>query len=246
MTGFNLHLGVVQNVNVSKRTIDIIEISSSNLSTVNYRDIYCPDIVEHLFVPQVGYTVLFLTLSSIPGTQSVVLPIKFYSSKANGENEDSTKSYYTGALQAEGDQVFASNGGTSVSIQEQAVVINAGSQTIKINKDASETVMNYDSLQINGKDGFVISQEQGSNELTISKGSTKITLGDGEINIVSDETINLNAANVNIANEPTVKGQTLFNWLSNHQHVYVSPGGTTTTKTDLTNPLPQSVLVKEQ
>jgi hypothetical protein len=102
--------------------------------------------------------------------------------------------------------------------------------------------MNYDSLQINGKDGFVISQEQGSNELTISKGSTKITLGDGEINIVSDETINLNAANVNIANEPTVKGQTLFNWLNTHVHGDPVSGSTTPP----TQQLDQSVLVKEQ
>lgn len=246
MNNINLHLGVVQNVNIQARTVDIIEISNSNMSTVNYRDVYCQDISEHMIMPQAGYTVLFMTISAVPGTQSVAIPIKFFSSALNGDNDTSTKTYYTGALQAEGDQVLASNGGTSVAIQEQAVVINAGSQTIKLNKNDSQTVINYDSLQINGRDGFVITQDQGSNELVITKGDTKITLADSEINIVSNETINLNAANVNIANEPTVKGQTLFNWLSNHQHAYVSPSGAAITTTDLTNPLPQSVLVKEQ
>jgi hypothetical protein len=256
MNNINLHLGVVQNVNIQARTVDIIEISNSNMSTVNYRDVYCQDISEHMIMPQAGYTVLFITISAVPGTQSVAIPIKFFSSALNGDNDTSTKTYYTGALQAEGDQVLASNGGTSVAIQEQAVVINAGSQTIKLNKNDSQTVINYDSLQINGRDGFIITQDQGSNELVITKGDTKITLADSEINIVSNETINLNgsktvnvtAPNVNIANEPTVKGQSLFNWLSNHQHLYVPSGSTTPvpTTTDLTNPLPQSVLVKEQ
>ena len=254
MNNLNLQLGVVQNVNIQARTVDIIEISSSNMSTVNYRDVYCQDISEHMIMPQAGYTVLFLTVSAVPGTQAVAIPIKFFSSALNGDNDTSTKTYYTGALQAEGDQVLASNGGTSVAIQEQAVVVNAGSQTIKLDKNNSQTVINYDSLQINGRDGFVITQDQGSNELVITKGDTKITIADSEINIVSNETINLNgsktvnvnAPNVNIANEPTVKGQTLFNWLSNHQHAYVSPSGAAITTTDLTNPLPQSVLVKEQ
>lgn len=256
MNNLNLHLGVVQNVNIQARTVDIIEISSSNMSTVNYRDVYCQDISEHMIMPQAGYTVLFLTVSAVPGTQAVAIPIKFFSSALNGDNDTSTKTYYTGALQAEGDQVLASNGGTSVAIQEQAVVVNAGSQTIKLDKNNSQTVINYDSLQINARDGFVITQDQGSNELVITKGgaSLTITMNDGKINIVSNDTINLNAnktvnvnaPNVNIANEPTVKGQSLFNWLSNHQHSYVSPEGPAITEIDPKNPLQQSVLVKEQ
>lgn len=242
MSNLDLHLGVIQNVNVAKRTIDIIDISQSDVSSVNYNNVYFADILENQIIPQVGYTVLFLTVSAVPGTESIAIPIKYYSSVLNGDNEGSLKSLFKDALQNVGDRVLASPGGTSLSLLEQAVIINSGSQTIKLDKNNSQTVINYDSLTINGSDGLTINQKQGSNTLTISKGNTKITLDDDNINISTDKQINLNANNINIGGESTVKGQSLLQWLNTHTHPCSdgSTAGPTTTQAQ------DTLLVKEQ
>ena len=207
MVNLELHLGVIQNVNVENRTIDIVDISKSNVTSVNYQNVYFADILENQIIPQIGYTVLFLTVSAVPGTEALVMPIRYYSSVLNGDEQDSLKSLYKDALQVPGDQVSASTGGTSVSVIEQAVIINAGSQTIKLDKNNSQTVIKYDSLVINGADGFKITQEQGSNTMTISKGNTTITLDDDQVTI-NTPTINVQGKQVNMENtaQPDGKG----------------------------------------
>lgn len=241
MANLELHLGVIQNVNVAKRTIDIIDISKSNVTSVNYQDVYFADILENQIIPQIGYTVLFLTVSAVPGTEAIVIPVRYYSSVLNGDSEGSLKSLFKDALQAAGDRIMASPGGTSVSVLEQVVVINAGSQTIKLDKNESQTVIKYDSLVINGTDGLTITQPQGSNTLTISKGNTTITLDDENINISTENQINLNANNINIGGESTVKGQSLLQWLNTHTHP--CPDGSTG---PAANPAQDTLLVKEQ
>lgn len=207
MADLELHLGVIQNVNVAKRTIDIIDISKSNVTSVNYRDVYFADTLENQIIPQIGYTVLFLTVSTVPGTEAIAIPIKYYSSVLNGDNAKSLKSLFKEALQTTGDQILATPGGTSMSLLEQAVIINAGSQTIKLDKNNSQTVIKYDSLVINGADGLIIKQEQGSNTMTISKGNTTITLDDDQVTI-STPTINVQGKQVNMENtaQPDGKG----------------------------------------
>lgn len=243
MVNLELHLGVIQNVNIKNRTIDIVDISKSNVTSVNYRDVYFGDIIEKQLIPQVGYTVLFVTLSVVAGTESIVMPIKYYSSVLNGDEENSFKSLFKDALQATGDQILATPGGTSLSLLEQAVIINAGSQTIKIDKNNSQTVINYDSLVINGADGLTITQPQDSNTLTILKGNTKITIDDNNINISTDKQIDLNANNINIGGESTVKGQSLLQWLNTHTHSNGNNGYPTGTPI---NQAQNTLLVKEQ
>lgn len=202
MAELELHLGVIQNVNIEKRTIDIVDISKSNVTSVNYQNVYFADILENQVIPQVGYTVLFLTISAVVGTEAIAMPIRYYSSVLNGDEENSLKSLYKDALQTNGDQVMASTGGTSVSVVEQAVVINAGSQTIKIDKANSQTVIKYDSLKINGADGLTITQEQGTNILNINKGDTKITLDDEQVTI---ETPKINILGKQVVMENTAQ-----------------------------------------
>lgn len=243
MENLELHLGVIQNVNIAKRTIDIIDISKSNVTSVNYQNVYFGDILENQLIPQVGYTVLFLTISVVSGTEATVIPIRYYSSVLNGDNSGSFKSMFKDALQANGDQILANPGGTSLSLLEQAVIVNAGSQTIKLDKNNSQTVINYDSLVINGSDGLTITQPQDSNTLTITKGKTTITLDDENINISTENQINLNANNINIGGESTVKGQSLLQWLNTHTHSNGNNGYPTGT------PISQAqdtLLVKEQ
>lgn len=207
MANLELHLGVIQNVNVAKRTIDIIDISKSNVTSVNYQDVYFADTLENQIIPQIGYTVLFLTVSAVPGTEAIVIPVRYYSSVLNGDSEGSLKSLFKEALQAVGDRILASPGGTSVSVLEQAVVVNAGSQTIRLDKNESQTVIKYDSLVINGTDGLTITQPQGSNTLTIAKGNTTITLDDDQVTI-NTPTINVQGQKVIMENtaQPDGKG----------------------------------------
>lgn len=209
MVNLELHLGVIQNVNVAKRTIDIVDISKSNVTSVNYQDVYFADILENQIIPQVGYTVLFLTVSAVAGTEALVMPIRYYSSVLNGDEENSLKSLFKDALQATGDQVLASAGGTSVSVLEQAAIINAGSQTIKLDKNNSQTIIKYDSLVINGADGLTITQEQGSNTMTISKGETKITLDDEQVTIETPK-INVLGKQVTMENTAQPDGKGAF------------------------------------
>lgn len=244
MESLNFKLGIITNVDVQNRKINIVDTTTSNITSENYQNIYFADIPEHQVIPQVGYYVLFCVICSIPGRQDVIIPIKYFSSKINGDNQGSIKSCYFDFLQSQGDQVFASKGGTSVGIQNQAVVINAGSQTLTLNNSTSETILKYDSLKILGRDGVTITQEQDSNTLKIEKGNTSIILDGDNVNIVSGN-INLNAKNIIVGDENTIKGQSLLQWLNQHQHKVDTSGGSGVT-TQLISPAQDTLLVKEQ
>jgi len=207
METLNLKLGLITSVDVQNRKINIVDTTTSNITSETYQNIYFADISEHQIIPQVGYYVLFCVVCSIPGRQDVVIPIKYFSSKINGDNDGSVKSCYQDFLQTQGDQILASTGGTSVGIQNQAVVINAGSQTLTINNSTSETTLEYNSLKIIGSDGVTITQTQGSNTMTISKGNTTITLDDNQVTITTP-TINVQGKQVNMENtaQPDGKG----------------------------------------
>ena len=242
MYNINLKLGMISSVNPQAKTLNIIDLSSGNLTSENYQNIYYPGTLAHQEIPKKGYYLLFAVLSSIPNRQDMIIPIKYFASSLEGDSDGSAKQALAVALQEEGDQIF-STGITTLLLQAMIAKLSAGSQSIELNCDGSKMTINYNSLEINGSDGFKIRQEQDSNQLIVSKGPTTITIEDNNINISTKSTINLNAQNINIGGESTIKGQSLLQWLNQHVHTNGNNGYNTG---PAANPAQNNLLVKEQ
>ena len=253
-----LKLGMISSVDPQSKTLNIIDLSSGNLTSENYQNIYYPGTLAHQEIPKKGYYLLFAVLSSIPNRQDMIIPIKYFASSLEGDIDGSPKKALAAALQEEGDQVFSS-GVSTLLLQSMITSLSAGSQSIELNCDGSKMTVEYNSLEITGSDGFKITQAQDSNKLVIAKDKTTITLEGDKITISTGEEVNINAKNVNVASdenvkisaknivlgdENTVKGQSLLQWLNTHQHSVETSGGNGSTVA-VTTPAQTTLLVKE-
>lgn len=242
MYKIGLKLGLISSVDAENKKMNIVDLTSGNLTSENYQNIYYPDTLAHQEIPKVGYYLLFAVISSIPNRQDMILPIKYFASTIEGDVEGSDKKELSKTLTEEGDQVFSS-GLSTLLLQSMVASLTAGSQSIELNCDGSKTTINYDSLEIVGTDGFVIKQDQDSHRLTVSKDNTTITLEGDQITISTGNAINVDSKNVIIGGENTVKGQSLLQWLNTHTHSNGNNGSPTGT------PISQAqdtLLVKEQ
>ena len=257
MYRIGLKLGLITSVDATNKKMNIVDLTSGNLTSENYQDIYYPDTLAHQEIPKVGYYLLFAVISSIPNRQDMILPIKYFASTIEGDVEGSEKEALAKTLTEEGDQVFSS-GVSTLLLQSMVASLTSGSQSIQLNCDGSKMTIEYDSLEITGTDGFVIKQDQDSHKLTISKDKTLITLEGDKVSISTENAINLNAKEVNVSGESTVnvdsknvivggentvKGQSLLQWLNTHTHS--NGDGGNPTGTTLT-PAQNTLLVKEQ
>lgn len=255
-----LKLGMISAVDPQNKTLNIIDLSSGNLTSENYQNIYYPGTLAHQEIPKKGYYLLFAVLSSIPNRQDMVIPIKYFASSLEGDIDGSPKNTLAVALQEEGDQVLSS-GVSTLLLQSMIASLSSGSQSIELNCDGSKMTIEYNSLEITGSDGFKITQEQDSNKFIIAKDKTTITLEGDKITISTGEEVNINAKNVNVASdenvkisakniilgdENTVKGQSLLQWLNQHQHsVQVNTGTGTGNTVAVTTPAQNTLLIKE-
>lgn len=253
-----LKLGMISAVDPQNKTLNIIDLSSGNLTSENYQNIYYPGTLAHQEIPKKGYYLLFAVLSSIPNRQDMVIPIKYFASSLEGDIDGSPKNTLAVALQEEGDQVLSS-GVSTLLLQSMIASLSSGSQSIELNCDGSKMTIEYNSLEITGSDGFKITQEQDSNKFVIAKDKTTITLEGDKITISTGEEVNINAKNVNVASdenvkisakniilgdENTVKGQSLLQWLNTHQHSVSTTGGDGSTVA-VTTPAQNTLLIKE-
>lgn len=253
MYRIGLKLGLITSVDATNKKMNIVDLTSGNLTSENYQDIYYPDTLAHQEIPKVGYYLLFAVLSSIPNRQDMILPIKYFASTIEGDIEGSEKEALAKTLTEEGDQVFSS-GVSTLLLQSMVASLTSGSQSIQLNCDGSKMTIEYDSLEITGTDGFVIKQDQDSHKLTVSKGNTLITLEGDKVSISTENTINLNAKEVNVdsksvivGGENTIKGQSLLQWMNQHQHsVQVNTGTGIGNTVAVTTPAQNTLLVKEQ
>ena len=240
MYKIGLKLGLITSVDATNKKMNIVDLTSGNLTSENYQDIYYPDTLAHQEIPKVGYYLLFAVISSIPNRQDMILPIKYFASIIEGDIEGSEKEALAKTLTEEGDQVFSS-GVSTLLLQSMVASLNSGSQSIQLNCDGSKMTVKYDSLEITGTDGFVIKQEQDSHKLTVSKGDTLITIDNNNVSVSTKSNITLNAGNIILGGENTVKGQSLLQWLNTHTHP--CPDGTTGIPG---NAAQDTLLVKEQ
>lgn len=240
MYRIGLKLGLITSVDAINKKMNIVDLTSGNLTSENYQDIYYPDTLAHQEIPKVGYYLLFAVISSIPNRQDMILPIKYFASTIEGDIEGSEKEALAKTLTEEGDQVFSS-GVSTLLLQSMVASLNSGSQSIQLNCDGSKMTVKYDSLEITGTDGFVIKQEQDSHKLTVSKGDTLITIDNNNVSVSTKSNITLNAGNIILGGENTVKGQSLLQWLNTHTHP--CPDGTTGIPVDAAQ---DTLLVKEQ
>lgn len=240
MYKIGLKLGLITSVDATNKKMNIVDLTSGNLTSENYQDIYYPDTLAHQEIPKVGYYLLFAVISSIPNRQDMILPIKYFASTIEGDIEGSEKEALAKTLTEEGDQVFSS-GVSTLLLQSMVASLNSGSQSIQLNCDGSKMTVKYDSLEITGTDGFVIKQEQDSHKLTVSKGDTLITIDNNNVSVSTKSNITLNAGNIILGGENTVKGQSLLQWLNTHTHP--CPDGTTGIPVDAAQ---DTLLVKEQ
>ena len=253
-----LKLGMISAVDPQNKTLNIIDLSSGNLTSENYQNIYYPGTLAHQEIPKKGYYLLFAVLSSIPNRQDMIIPIKYFASSLEGDIDGSPKNTLAVALQEEGDQVLSS-GVSTLLLQSMIASLSSGSQSIELNCDGSKMTIEYNSLEITGSDGFKITQEQDSNKFVIAKDKTTITLEGDKITISTGEEVNINAKNVNVASdenvkisakniilgdENTVKGQSLLQWLNTHQHSVSTTGGDGSTVA-VTTPAQNTLLIKE-
>ena len=241
MYKIGLKLGLITSVDATNKKMNIVDLTSGNLTSENYQDIYYPDTLAHQEIPKVGYYLLFAVISSIPNRQDMILPIKYFASTIEGDIEGSEKEALAKTLTEEGDQVFSS-GVSTLLLQSMVASLNSGSQSIQLNCDGSKMTVKYDSLEITGTDGFVIKQEQDSHKLTVSKGDTLITIDDNNVSVSTKSNITLNAGNIILGGENTVKGQSLLQWLNTHTH----PCTDGATAGPTTTPAQNTLLVKEQ
>lgn len=242
MYKIGLKLGLITAVDPQNKKINIVDLTSGNLTSENYQNVYYPDTLAHQEVPKVGYYLLFAVLYSIPNRQDMVIPIKYFASTVEGDTSGSEKRELATTLQEEGDQVFSS-GVSTLLLQSMVASLTSGSQSIELNCDGSKMSIEYDSLEIKGTDGFVIKQEQDSHQLTVSKGNTLITIDDDNVTISTNNSVNLKANNILIGEENTVKGQSLLQWLNTHTHSNGNNGSPTGTPI---NQAQDTLLVKEQ
>ena len=242
MYKIGLKLGLISSVDAENKKMNIVDLTSGNLTSENYQNIYYPDTLAHQEIPKVGYYLLFAVISSIPNRQDMILPIKYFASTIEGDVEGSDKKELSKTLTEEGDQVFSS-GLSTLLLQSMVASLTAGSQSIELNCDGSKTTINYDSLEIVGTDGFVIKQDQDSHRLTVSKDNTTITLEGDQITISTSNVINVDSKNVIIGGENTVKGQSLLQWLNTHTHSNGNNGKPTGTPRSQAQ---NTLLVKEQ
>ena len=242
MYKIGLKLGLISSVDAENKKMNIVDLTSGNLTSENYQNIYYPDTLAHQEIPKVGYYLLFAVISSIPNRQDMILPIKYFASTIEGDVEGSDKKELSKTLTEEGDQVFSS-GLSTLLLQSMVASLTAGSQSIELNCDGSKTTINYDSLEIVGTDGFVIKQDQDSHRLTVSKDNTTITLEGDQITISTSNVINVDSKNVIIGGENTVKGQSLLQWLNTHTHSNGNNGSPTGTPRSQAQ---DTLLVKEQ
>ena len=226
MYKIGLKLGLITSVDAINKKMNIVDLTSGNLTSENYQDIYYPDTLAHQEIPKVGYYLLFAVISSIPNRQDMILPIKYFASTIEGDIEGSEKEALAKTLTEEGDQVFSS-GVSTLLLQSMVASLNSGSQSIQLNCDGSKMTVKYDSLEITGTDGFVIKQEQDSHKLTVSKGDTLITIDNNNVSVSTKSNITLNAGNIILGGENTVKGQSLLQWLNTHTHLNGNNGGPT-------------------
>lgn len=237
-----LKLGMISAVDPQNKTLNIIDLSSGNLTSENYQNIYYPDTLAHQEIPKKGYYLLFAVLSSIPNRQDMILPIKYFASSLEGDINGSFKKNLSSALSSEGDQLFSS-GISTLMLQSMMASLTSGSQSIELNCDGSKMTVEYNSLEIQGSDGFKIIQEQGSNKLIVSKDNTTITIEGNQVTLSTDNTITLNAKNIMIGDENTVKGQSLLQWLNKHVHTNGNNGSNTGPVVESAQ---DTLLVKEQ
>jgi len=240
MYKIGLKLGLITEVDPQNKKMNIVDLTTGNLTSENYQNVYYPDTLAHQEIPKKGYYLLFAVISSIPNRQDLVIPVKYFSSTIQGDVTGSEKKTLSTTLQEEGDQVFSS-GVSTLLLQSMVAALTSGSQSIELNCDGNKMSIEYDSLEIKGTDGFVIKQEQDSHQLTVSKGNTLITIDDDNVTISTGSSVNLNAKNVIIGEENTVKGQSLLQWLNTHTHP--CPDGSTG---PAANPAQDTLLVKEQ
>lgn len=242
MYKIGLKLGLITEVDPQNKKMNIVDLTTGNLTSENYQNIYFPDTLAHQEIPKKGYYLLFAVISSIPNRQDLVIPIKYFASTIQGDVNGSEKQVLATTLQEEGDQVFSS-GVSTLLLQSMVASLTSGSQSIELNCDGSKMNIEYDSLEIKGTDGFVIKQDQDSHQLTVSKGNTLITIDDDNVTIATGSSVNLNAKNVMIGEENTVKGQSLLQWLNQHTH---SNGNNGSPTGPAINPAQDTLLVKEQ
>ena len=74
------------------------------------------------------------------------------------------------------------------------------------------------------------------------KGNTTITISDDKIDINTKSNISLNAKNIVVGGENTIKGQTLLQWLNKHTHSNGNNGSATGAPIDAAE---DTLLVKE-
>lgn len=240
MYKIGLKLGLITEVDPQNKKMNIVDLTTGNLTSENYQNVYYPDTLAHQEIPKKGYYLLFAVISSIPNRQDLVIPIKYFASTIQGDVTGSEKKILSTTLQEEGDQVFSS-GVSTLLLQSMVAALTSGSQSIELNCDGNKMSIEYDSLEIKGTDGFVIKQDQDSHQLTVSKGNTLITIDDDNVTVSTGSSVNLNAKNVIIGEENTVKGQSLLQWLNTHTHSH-SEGPTG----PAINPAQDTLLVKEQ
>lgn len=256
-----LKLGMISSVDPQNKTLNIIDLSSGNLTSENYQNIYYPGTLAHQEIPKKGYYLLFAVLSSIPNRQDMIIPIKYFASSLEGDVSGSKKRSLAVALQEEGDQIFSS-GISTLLLQSMVASLSSGSQSIELNCDGSKMTVEYNSLEITGSDGFKITQAQDSHKLVVAKDNTTITLEGDQVTISTENAINLNAKEVNVSGESTVnvdsknvivggentvKGQSLLQWLNQHQHsVKVNTSSGLGNTLAITTPAQNTLLVKEQ
>lgn len=241
MYRIGLKLGLITSVDAQSKKMNIVDLTSGNLTSENYQNIYYPDTLAHQEIPKIGYYLLFAVISSIPNRQDMVLPIKYFASTIEGDVEGSEKESLSTTLTEEGDQLFSS-GVSTLLLQSMVASLTSGSQSIQLNCDGSKMTIDYDSLEITGTDGFIIKQEQDSHQLTVSKGNTTITISDDKIDINTKSNISLNAKNIVVGGENTIKGQTLLQWLNKHTHSNGNNGSPTGAPIDAAE---DTLLVKE-
>lgn len=242
MYKIGLKLGLITEVDPQNKKMNIVDLTTGNLTSENYQNVYYPDTLAHQEIPKKGYYLLFAVISSIPNRQDLVIPMKYFSSTIQGDINGSEKKILSTTLQEEGDQVFSS-GVSTLLLQSMVASLTSGSQSIELNCDGNKMNIEYDSLEIKGIDGFVIKQQQDSHQLTVSKGNTLITIDDDNVTISTESSVNLNAKNVVIGEENTVKGQSLLQWLNQHTH---SNGNNGSPTGSAINPAQDTLLVKEQ
>ena len=146
MYKIGLKLGLITEVDPQNKKMNIVDLTSGNLTSENYQNVYYPDTLAHQEIPKKGYYLLFAVISSIPNRQDLVIPVKYFSSTIQGDVTGSEKKTLSTTLQEEGDQVFSS-GVSTLLLQSMVAALTSGSQSIELNCDGNKMSIEYDSLE---------------------------------------------------------------------------------------------------